>query len=1507
MKRFYTLLTGLLSAAVALTSFSSGAQSVGEVRFYAPVTYSGSWYSGGTYKAQRGIYTFTTDEASTLQSVSAKEQWIEYHGGAYANGYYYFQSGVQSYGRNQLLFNKMNVADWTVDAVDIKAHPDDVNSAYSFAYDYISGKMYASCPNVGNTETPYMLREVPLDGSDLINIAPLEHEFSSIAFDGKGQLWGIDRDRHSLNKSSLYKIDTATGKATLVGETGYNQRSEESGAVFDIRTGKLYWYTQTVFYRPDQTEGWEYGLFEIDTTNGKATKIKDFSDSQDRMADLFMINNHPAAPATGTLEYTYTNTTFDAVNLTYSAPSTTYDGSPASGNLSLEFFLDGKSIGTKSITPGSKTSVESKGLARGNHKFTAIATDSNGRKSLAAEADVYAGSDKPSAVTNIKVVTNDDQTTASISWDAPTVGVNGGAIESANLSYKVVVNIGRETLYADLKDTHFDHTPLYNMALTQYQIIPVIDGVEGTAAYSTPVLVGAALDITATNPYLEAFNNSNAFSYFTVIDANNDRTEAGGNVWLYNPNFYMAAWWWDYDSPRTQADDWLITPSINFDNKKVYRISFDVRGFSGAATFITDVNAYAGKYATAESMNHLIASFHKEVTGDNSGTHRVTALFKPNKDERRVGFHASNNGYDHIGLDNILIEEYGPYTIPAAPTDLKAVKEDDGSVTISATLPTLRANNMDLLLSEITKVEVYNVSTEKMVATLTGAQITSTISVVDKEAAFAINQYRICAYNSNGCGMEGIVEVDMVPDTPKDVTNIKLEVLNSGRDARLTWEYPADMLGANGLLLRPEEIYYTIERQISTAFGSSNTTVARIVRGNEYTDVDVDAAFGSVRQGTVTYTIIARTVGGSSYGANISDVLGRSYELPAWESGNSDGMRPWQVVNANMGSWYMNDNGYSPKASSQDGGVGLLSFSPSSTSRQGVADFVSPRINLSGLLNPKMTFWIYQGPNLKDSYLQVGVITVNNGLASEVQLLPGKYCTRADVAEEGWYEYSVDLSAYAKEERASIVLRGSGLLYINGGQRDGNLHVDNITISGDKPENDIRITNFSGAIRPTMGKEETYSVVVENNGKNEAKDVEVQFFVGGELFAKKTVTIAVNTSATVEFDYTAPIAEEGTTRLIAKTLMDGDLNLSNNEATLNITTVTPLLRFVNDLSATVANGKDVNLSWSDPSEYPAGAVVMENFTDYTHTSINNFGGWTTYDGDRLATPNGISNGVMLFTWTNSGEPQAFMVFNPKRVGISDLFSPNSGEQCLVAFNSLAGANDDWLISPQLSGNKQTINFYAMVIAVAVSYEYFETYYSTSGNNVEDFVQVGSAQIVNANIWRPYSFEVPAGAKYFAIRCVTKDKNNYQFGLALDDFEFTPAQPQSRLEGFNIYRDGKLIESDYPDNDYTDKDVDLANGVTYQVTAVHAEGESVFSNLVTVSLTGIDNTIAGDVTIRGEHEAIVVEGAQGANVAVYTVDGRMIYSGAAAEVQRIPAATGLYIVRAGAAAAKVLVK
>ncbi len=1503
MNRLYSLLAATMIGMTVMPGVAS-AQSPDEVRFYAPVTYSGSWYSGATYTAQRGFYTFTTDQSSPIESVSPKEKWTEFHGGAYVDGYYYFQCGAVYSSHNEMTFRKLDVNTWTESDTDVKIHSDNINRAFSFAYDYIGGKMYASSPNYNNTETPYMLRNVPLDGSNLTDIAPLEYEFPAIAFDAKGQLWGFTRS------AALYKIDKATGKATKVGDLGYQQRSEHAAATFDIRTGKLYWYCQTVVYRPDQTEAWEYGLFEVNTTTGQATKIKDFGDTQERMPDIFMIDNHPAAPATGTLSFAFSAGTFDAGTVTYAAPATTYDSTPTSGQLDIDFFVDGKPLATGTVTPGSTKAVESGTLTRGEHIFSAYTTDANGRKSLVAKTRIYAGSDAPAAVTNIKVVPNDDETSATITWDAPTQGINGGNIETADLTYRVMVNIGRQTLYTDLKETRFEHTPTYDMALTQYQIVPIINGVEGKTAYSTPALLGKAIDITPDKPYIEPFNNANSFTYFTTIDANGDKSEGGGNVWLYHPNFNMAVWWWDYDTPRTRADDWLITPALNLDRTKVYRLSFDVRGFSTQYNFITEVKATAGKYATAEAQTHTLTTYHREVElGDNDYSEHVTVLFKPNRDERRIGFYASNNGNDHIGLDNILVEEYGPATIPAEPTGVTAVKNADGTVTISATMPVKRANNLDLDLSEITKIEVYNITAGATVATLEGDKIASQISVVDSNALFGINEYRVLAYNEQGAGMEAIVSVDLVPDTPKDVTNLGIKVLNGGKDAHITWQYPSDYLGANGGLLRPDDITYIIERSIRTSQGTTTSTIARNIKDSEYVDTDVDVALGNERQARVTYTVKARTVGGTAYGAAIADLLGRAYELPAKETGNSNGMKPWTTTNAYMANWGINTSGtgYSPMASSQDSEGGIITFSPSQTSITGRADFVSPRINLSGMLNPKMTFWIYQGPELKQTYVQLGIVTVENGVESEFKSVTPQYCSRADVPENGWYQYSADLSAYGKCERASIVLRGSGLLYVASGKHDGNIHIDNIQITGDKPEVDVRVTSFTGTQSPVMGTEAKYSVAVDNNGLNEAKDVKVEFFADDQLVSERTITIPVNTADVLEFDYTPAIAEEGTIHLSVKLSLEGDVNLANNELSLNIRTVTPLLRFVNDLEAKVENGKDVVLSWSDPSEYPAGAAINDDFSAYEDYSLNNFGGWTTYDGDKIVTTQGISGGGYQYTWPHSGEPQAFIVFNPKRVGISGLFEPSTGDRCMVCFNALGGTNDDWLISPQLSGNKQTISFMATVITVAPAYEFFETYYSTKGNSVEDFEQIGETQTVNANIWRPYSFEVPAGAKYFAIRCVTKAESNSQFGLGLDDFEFTPAQPQSILSGFNIYRDGKLIEGNYPDNDYTDENVDLTNDVTYQVTAVHEEGESIFSNAVKVSLTGIANTVARDITIRGERGEIVVEGADGLNVTICTVDGRTIHSAVATDHRRVAVAPGLYIVRAGNATAKVIVK
>ena len=70
-------------------------------------------------------------------------------------------------------------------------------------------------------------------------------------------------------------------------------------------------------------------------------------------------------------------------------------------------------------------------------------------------------------------------------------------------------------------------------------------------------------------------------------------------------------------------------------------------------------------------------------------------------------------------------------------------------------------------------------------------------------------------------------------------------------------------------------------------------------------------------------------------------------------------------------------------------------------------------------------------------------------------------------------------------------------------------------------------------------------------------------------------------------------------------------------------------------------------------------------------------------------------------------------------------------------------------------------------------------------------------------------------------------------------------------------------------------------------------------------TGITSPAAGkDFNVYAAEGAIVVEGAEGEPMQVYTVGGQMVYSGKAASVS---SKAGLYVVRVGNKAYKVVVK
>lgn len=232
-------------------------------------------------------------------------------------------------------------------------------------------------------------------------------------------------------------------------------------------------------------------------------------------------------------------------------------------------------------------------------------------------------------------------------------------------------------------------------------------------------------------------------------------------------------------------------------------------------------------------------------------------------------------------------------------------------------------------------------------------------------------------------------------------------------------------------------------------------------------------------------------------------------------------------------------------------------------------------------------------------------------------------------------------------------------------------------------------------------------------------------------------------------------------------------------------------------------------------------------------------------------------------------------------------------------------NDDWAISPELSGEAQTVTFYARSFQNSFL-ETFEFLYSTTGKNPEDFTLVERKHMIGWE-WTLYSFEIPDGAKYFAIRCTSENK----FMLFVDDVTFTPSAATGELaiEGYNIYRDGEKV-NDAPVTATSFTDPVLADGShTYVVSTVYDRGESRVSNAVTVSSSGItDVVLPDDVTVAVEGGEIIVTGAEGHSVAVYTVDGRSVFTTSAAPaVLNIPVGTGLYLVKAASVVTKVIVK
>lgn len=244
--------------------------------------------------------------------------------------------------------------------------------------------------------------------------------------------------------------------------------------------------------------------------------------------------------------------------------------------------------------------------------------------------------------------------------------------------------------------------------------------------------------------------------------------------------------------------------------------------------------------------------------------------------------------------------------------------------------------------------------------------------------------------------------------------------------------------------------------------------------------------------------------------------------------------------------------------------------------------------------------------------------------------------------------------------------------------------------------------------------------------------------------------------------------------------------------------------------------------------------------------------------------------------------------------------------------SYQSKSDDWAISPLLSGNAQTVKFYARPL-VASAQELIEVYYSTEDSvDPESFIKVGETiklkvngnMLSNEGDWEEISFEIPEGAKRFAIRVVSKDG----FVCCIDDIEFESAGgTRHELLGYDVYKNGVMLSDDpVIEGKFTDSKV-AEGSHTYHVVANYIAGRSELSNAanVEVALSSVGDLLSEGVNVEVDCNVIVITAPETHKINIVAADGRIVYVGKGNS--RVEVAAGVYVVKIGDLTVKVLVK
>lgn len=1409
-----------------------------------------------------GIYSFTTDEYSPVQ-VYKSDDAVASGGGALVGDKYCAVDMFEYYGYSFYYFDVYNVDTWEQENSEYTSAQD---AALDMTYDPVTEKVYGCFTNDANNGYVWATLDVST-GKRSSAIAALSIPLLCVAANQQGECYAIDA------YGNFCSVDKETGAVTQIGATGITPDLYVQSATFDPVKGILYWAALL----KDNTSG----LYTVDTTTGAATLVESFTNGE-QYTGLFIKKPlaDEDAPATVTdLNANFTNGSTTGV-VSFTMPTMTFGGDTLSGSVSYVIKANNKVVAETASEAGAVVNAEVT-VPSGNTTIEVCAKNAMG-EGPSVKTSLFVGKDTPTAAKNVALELVDEASNSiKLSWSAPQSTVNGGYLDTESLSYDITRMPSGESVAKGYKDTVFTESlTVDQLSLYWYEVTPSVGDLVGDATASNKLKIGKYCLV----PYLETFDDDAAMGLFTVINT------AGDYTWKWRRDIWTddgrASCDYDFTNPK---DDWLITPPIYLETGFVYKLTFNTYS---KRTLPERMEVKMGAGNTVDDMVTTIVADTTLTTTEYVTD--VEDLFDVDVsvDESKpyyFGFHAmSEPCMGRLEIDNISVSKMSINGAPERVADLKAEAAEKGR--LAATL-TFTAPAVDVVGSKIDKLEKIEVSNADTLLATIENPVPGEQQSVEVPAVQGDNEYTVVAYNEKGAGPDAKVTVFVGVSKPGLPLNVKLKEVDG--KAVVTWDAPQQ--GADGGYIDPIKLDYVVMR------ASDQEIVANGITTTTLTD---DPQVGHTQK-LMAYIVYASSAAGMGNGQMSNTVVMGDgyYELPFVE-GFADAAvstTPWSINASGESSWWLTKN--SSKMKAQDGDKGMLYFLPEAENE--TADVVSSKISIKGSVNPTLSFYYYYSNQFKGA--QTLDVRATCDYNEFVSLATVEFSDVEDTVA-GWKHMALPLKEFLDKPFVAISFLA------NAGEGECHeIYIDNISVTDELAYN-LVTTSFVAPNVLVPGDTAQFVATVRNDGLDTATGYTMQLLKDGQAIVTLAGDdLAAGAEMSYTFELLPNLAKElaGTYAVYAD--FEADMNKDNNLSNeAEVSMYVPTWPVATGLDAK-GNSEGVQLNWNAPASATATKPVTDGFEDYQTFSISDIGDWTLVDGDGSHTYSITYKGSPL-QYLNSGEPMAYQVFSAAEAGIdyaatgSQLFEAYEGKKMLSAFASEEGHNDDWLISPELDGEQQLVTFYAKSVTTDYGYEKFEFLTSTATKDTADFVKADGVGGDVPDTWTKYSVIIPAGTKYFAIRCVSEDC----MAFMVDNVTFSPLSGEkvelSRL-GYNVYRDGELITSaPVASESYFDAIADKEKH-EYRVSVVYQLGESACSDAAVVDLaTGIDAVSNSSVRISTSHRQIAIDCHEQAEVTVFGADGKQWeVSGNGSNRRTSTVAPGVYVVNIDGLVKKIIVE